>query len=354
MMAGATDDRGHAGMTPPDHDQAPREAAMDWLLRLHDAPADPALGRAFARWHAADPAHARAWVRACAAWRAMGEVPPQTGPAEWLAADPAEIHVVHGRRGWAHGRRGWRDLPRARRIVAVAAAMAAVLVLAIGGPDGLRRLRADHATGTGEVAHVVLDDGSVVDLAPETAIRVRLSDTGRAVTLISGEAYFAVARDAGLPFTVTAGTSRVTVTGTRFDVRLQPDTVSVAVESGSVMVGPADAGSGAAPHRLAAGDRLAVDRATGDARRSLQAPGAVAVWRDGRLQVTDATVAEVVADLRRYQPGWIVITDDRLAGRRISGSYDLRDPARALRAIVRPAGGTVRAVTPFLHVLSMP
>ncbi|GGB59584.1 histidine kinase [Tistrella bauzanensis] len=346
MMAGATDDRGHA-VTPPDHDQALRETAMDWLLRLHDAPADPALGRAFARWHAADPAHARAWLRACAAWRAMGEVPPQTGPAEWLAAEPAAPQVVHGRRGW-------RDLPRARRIVVAAAAMAAVLVLAIGGPEGLRRLRADHATGTGEVAHVVLDDGSVVDLAPETAIRVRLSDTGRAVTLISGEAYFAVAPDAGLPFTVTAGASRVTVTGTRFDVRLQPDTVSVAVESGAVMVGSADAGDSAAPHRLGAGDRLAVDRATGDARQSLQAPGTVAVWRDGRLQVTDATVAEVVADLRRYQPGWIVIADDRLAGRRISGSYDLRDPARALRAIVRPAGGTVRAVTPFLHVLSMP
>jgi transmembrane sensor len=83
-------------------------------------------------------------------------------------------------------------------------------------------------------------------------------------------------------------------------------------------------------------------------------PSAVASWRDGQLFVDNVTVSQVVDELQRYQKGWIVIADDRLAAQRVTGLYDLRDPGRALRALVQPSGGTVREITPFLHVLSLP
>jgi transmembrane sensor len=36
----------------------------------------------------------------------------------------------------------------------------------------------------------------------------------------------------------------------------------------------------------------------------------------------------------------------------VTGGYDLRDPQSALRLLVAPYGGTVRAYTPWMLVLS--
>src|SRR3546814_10209376 len=63
----------------------------------------------------------------------------------------------------------------------------------------------------------------------------------RRVELAEGEALFRVEHDAGRPFTVEAGNGRVTVTGTRFDVRRDADSTRVAVEQGSVKVQGRDA-----------------------------------------------------------------------------------------------------------------
>src|SRR3546814_17474872 len=87
-------------------------------------------------------------------------------------------------------------------------------------------------------------------------------------------------------------------------------------------------------------------RATGAAHRSAVAPASVAAWRDGRLFVDGATVAEVVDRIRPYQSGWIVIAGSGLGGRKVTGLYDLHDPDNALRALVEAHGGEVRAVHP--------
>jgi transmembrane sensor len=297
------------------------ETAMDWLLRVHDAPSDPLLRAQLEAWIAADPLHAQAWDRARRSWQKLGDVGAPV-PSRRLA-----VHRIG--------------------IATAAAALAACLVLLLF-PSLLLRLQADHVTAAAELRRVALEDGSAVQLAPSSAIAVRYTATGRRVSLVAGEAFFEVTANPDRPFLVAAGGIETKVIGTAFDVRVAPDAVTVAVAAGSV--GVRDGRQ--LDTQLGAGDRVVVDRASGRLIRDRMKPDDVAAWRDGRLFVADATIAQVVDEIRRFHPGWIVIADDRLAQQRITGLYDLRHPGDALRAVVQPAGGKVRTVTPLLHILS--
>ena len=53
----------------------------------------------------------------------------------------------------------------------------------------------------------------------------------------------------------------------------------------------------------------------------------------------------------RYHPGRILITDDAVAGRRVSGVVDGRDPDRALRAIVGTLPVRLQSFGPYLTLL---
>ncbi len=77
----------------------------------------------------------------------------------------------------------------------------------------------------------------------------------------------------------------------------------------------------------------------------------VAAWRAGKLIVHDATVAEVVAELDRYRAGLILLQDQALATRKVTGVFDLLDPAAALRALLQPFGGRITAFTPYLLIV---
>jgi transmembrane sensor len=311
-------------------------AAMDRLLRLQAAPDDVSLRADIAAWCKADPAHARAWRRAQDTWNAVAEVPP-AHIAEWPVKKP-----VVGRTGRS---------ARLRLALATGAAIAACLLfLLFAGP--LPGLHADHSTRTAELRDVVLADGSRLSLGPRTGLDVDLGPDRRRATLLDGEAFFEVAADRDRPFVVDAGGVEVAVVGTAFDMRVSRSTVTVAVRHGLVDV--RGEGREAAPVRLSAGDRVVVDRLTRRLQRDRIEPDEVASWRDGRLFVDGRTVADVVEELGRYSHGWIVFGDSRLAARRVTGLFDLRDIDRALAALVEPFDGRVSQVTPLLRIVSAP
>lgn len=320
------------------------EAAMDWLLRVEAAPSDAALRTELEAWCRADPAHARAWARAQKTWSVLGESRP-AHVAEWPARRPAAERRLPQSANGGRRRAAWR-------LGAAAGLAAAAGLFLLVASVLVNRFGADYATVTAELREVALADGSRAHLGPRSAMDVGFAVERRAVALLDGEAFFEVAADAARPFVVRAGGLDVTVVGTAFDVRLSGDQVVVAVRNGSVEVRGA---SGVpAARRLGAGDRLKVDRATGNAALDKIAPAEVASWRDRRLFVDGATVAEVVGELSRYRTGWIVIGDSRLAERRVTGLFELDDTDRALVALVQPFDGRVQSVTPFLQILSAP
>ena len=66
------------------------------------------------------------------------------------------------------------------------------------------------------------------------------------------------------------------------------------------------------------------------------------------LFVNDATIGAVVEQIQRYHAAWIAVPDITLAQQTVTGLYDLRDPDRALRALVQPHGGKVHEVSASL------
>ncbi|WP_245314644.1 FecR family protein [Labrys sp. WJW] len=233
----------------------------------------------------------------------------------------------------------------------VAAAIAGIFLVA-AMPTIMLRLEADYITATAESRNIRLRDGTLVMLGADSAISVNIGDSGlRKIRLLSGEAYFDVAHDASHPFVVDAGGVDVTVLGTAFDVRLSTMATTVQLARGSIDVSYKHPGvPGEA--RLMPGEMAVVDRATGQITRGTVAQKDIASWREGQLFVNDETIGSVVEQLQRYHSAWIKLPDGNLAARRVTGLYDLRDPDRALRALVQPYGGKVRELSPYVRVLS--
>lgn len=323
-------------MSPSNHQGDPAwEQALDWLMRIQAAPDDETVRQACKNWVLENAAHARAYRKAEKVWRLTGAVPaafpamPVSGPAR-SSAPPAR------------GRR--RVLP------AVAAALAACLVLAFG-PDLNRRWGADFHTGTGETKQVSLADGSSVELDAESAIDVTLSADRRAVSLRAGRAFFRVAADPARPFVVSAGNMTVTVTGTAFDVARTGQDTLVEVQSGSVLVAVAGGGPRVSV-ALTPGGRVRLSRQDGRLTEDALPPAQVGLWRSGRLVVNGATLAQVVEALRPRYHGLILIKDETLANRQVTGVFDLGNPVMALEAALQPHGGMVGQPVPGVLVVS--
>jgi transmembrane sensor len=229
----------------------------------------------------------------------------------------------------------------------LAACLAVVLL-----PSLHLRLAADYATGSGELQRIVLEDGAVVHLDENSAVGVRYGDDRRAVDLLQGRAYFEVTRTPERPFVVAAGAVRATVLGTAFSVESSPQAVTIALRHGALDVAVEDGRKGLV--RLSPGEQVVVPIGKADAAVATKAidPGEVAAWRDGRLIVHDASVAEVAAALDRRFWGRIVVADEALAEQRIAGAFDLDRPAEALGAIARTHRAKLVDLGPFLLVLS--
>lgn len=319
------------------------ERAVAWHQAIRIAPAEGESHDALDAWIAEDPAHARAWALVHRAWALAGDVPPVFIRGDVAAAKSggAAASVIPFA----------RRRPARRIGFAAAAAIAACLLLFAAPGFWTDLFQADHATQAGEMRDLALEDGSTVTLGADSAIALAFAPDRRGVTLLRGEAFFHVMPDKVRPFRVEAAELTVTVTGTAFDVRIADRSLSVAVESGSVRVarrGAADA----APASLSPGQRLAYDRATGAFALSDIPGDAVATWRSGRLVVENVALADVVDTIARHHRGAIVIASPSLGDRRVTGVYDLDNPARSLRALVGPYGGVVRELTPYLIAVS--
>ncbi|NHF74742.1 FecR family protein [Paracoccus xiamenensis] len=317
--------------------EARLEEAADWFLRLNDRAADEALRQEFDEWLAQNPQNRLAWEKACGSWRVLGLAVP-IHEDQWPGT------------GSATNRPGIEAPPAtrpSRRIWQMAAAVLAVLVLvAISGRSMPLWDPSDYRTRTAETRTIQLADGSVISLGARSAVEIDMSGAERRVQLLSGEVFFDVAPDPQRPFIVSTRDVSARVLGTAFNVQLSADTTQIALEHGSLHV---SAGGDAT---LAPGDSVTVSHDTGQIQLGHVAPDQIASWRDGKIFVDDMPISAVVEQIRRYHPGWIRLSDGHLGRQRVTGLYDLSDPDKALQALVRPFGGQVRKISPWLVLLS--
>ncbi len=302
--------------------QRAREEAASWLILLDDDPDDQEQQTRFREWLVADPAHATAWASISRTSDLLASAP--TPPARRVRPRPSFRFAL---------------------TAAAGVALAACLLLTVS-PTIFLKLRADDMTGTAEIRAVRLADGSSVRLGPQSAIAVSYADGKRTVALLAGEALFDVQHDPARPFQVTARGLTVTDLGTRFDVDMRGEATAVSVNHGHVRVD-----SGGQAFDLHPGDWLRLDPA-GHAAKGAGLPNDLTAGPSARIAARNSPVAAVVDELRPWFAGRILVTDAGLGRRPVTGVFDAADPARALQALVGPAGGRVIRLTPWLLIVT--
>jgi transmembrane sensor len=213
-----------------------------------------------------------------------------------------------------------------------ASAVCAVLVGSIGLFSRLGQQEFD--TDIGERREVTLADGSHLQIAPGTRVRVRLGTKQRRVVLEHGRAVFRVAKDPARPFVVEADRTTVRAVGTAFGVELEHDAVTVTVSHGRIAVTETppkdipfiDANAPPMPAmNLVAGEQVAARAGRLSAVHHVDV-GRELAWADNRLVLQDDTVAEAAQLFNNANRLQLRIADPTLAARKISGVFDASDP----------------------------
>jgi len=241
-----------------------------------------------------------------------------------------EMQRAHARRVISDPRGDWNanltfeskapsPASKARRL-ATFAAIAATMILAVSivartrFPHRVRSVfRAEqHITGTESVSFE-LPDGTVVRLAPRS--RLRLHDTpGMRQVSLEGRAYFAVARNPGLPFRIRTDAGDLTVLGTRFDIEAAHRELRLIVVEGRVAL-----------HAIA-GDRIEVGAGEmsrvkeGHLLPVLKVPdvGAVISWTGAFLAFQATPARDAIEEIERKYSVRIHLADSAIAGRTLT------------------------------------
>lgn len=301
------------------------EEAFDLIIRLQEKAGNRAVHNEIARWRARDANHEQIWLRAMRIHGMAGHA---------VQENKATATIKHTR--------------QRRTFLIGGAALAAVTTGAVIAPQALLHLKADYVTATAQTKDVTLEDGTRVVLGPKTAIRTQMTAQVRHVDVLEGMAFFDVAKDVLRPFEASMDHLHVTAVGTAFDLAKDAGVLRVAVDHGQVQVRAAD---NIDTEMLSAGQWLSVTGQDGVDRGKTDA-SMIASWRHGMLVADNETIAAVVARIARWQSGRVMVANTALGNQRISGVYDLKQPLKAMQAVVQPLGGRVRQFSPWLTVIS--
>lgn len=240
-----------------------------------------------------------------------------------------------------------------RRKIAAAIAVCALAALLL---FAARTSWNEHSIVTefGELKTATLADGSELRLGSNTLLKFDIGDAQRTVTLVRGEAYFMVAKDAARPFVVEAKTYAVRAVGTQFAVSHRKDELLVTVSEGLVRVAPRATTSkssaiddgplelsvpiGADQQlRITDADEWPVTPSSIDVRYAL-------AWRDGQLMFKNGdTLADAVREFNLRNRVQLRI-HPRAAALPVRGSFPASDPVAFAQTIDKGSPVAVRRI----------
>lgn len=219
---------------------------------------------------------------------------------------------------------------------------AAILLMIVAAGLVIRNTSVHHKKENKEVVFqssdeaaklVTLTDGSKVLLNVGSSLTIAKSfgDSIREVRL-RGEAFFEIAKDAKHPFIVHSGDLKTSVLGTSFNINAYDDLdhIKIAVLTGKVRVSKNEQ---LLANGMTKGATLSFHKTTGKGTIKMEDAGYIAMWRDSKLNIENATLTEIARQLQRYYHIGVTFDKKLDNGKRYSIRFD-REPANRVMEIL--------------------
>lgn len=295
-----------------DSDETAIEAqAREWArLLASDSKVDH---EAFKAWRDSDVRHDDAFWSAWRAWQGAGHIRLDDSWRDELAQLTHDEDAMASRRN------------RSKMIgFALPAALAACIAAFLLMPAMRGAPPVEVRTPVGHNQIIALGDGTRVTAGAKTDFRAYIDKDRRRVELAEGQAFFEVAHDPSRPFVVVAGDAEIRVTGTKFDVKMTGDGVTVSVLEGRVEVkrrGLLSVLTAGKPEQILTAGQVSELEPGQAFTKGSAANGTPGEWRTGRLFYTDAPLADILSDAERYSGQRYRAANADIAAMRLTASF---------------------------------
>ncbi len=306
------------------------------FAELVSGDASPADFEAAARWRRQSPAHEAAFTEATRLWQDIG---PAT----------RALIMEQGPFVWPPGQMNRRAILGGVGAFAAATAVYAAVDPPFGLWPSFEELRADYRTATGEQRALTLADDVSVQMNTQTSIAVAAAHSNGStdqVTLIVGEASFAMPPRPAKSLTVVAEAGRTIATRARFDISNIGDSVCVTCFDGEIRVE-----QGAQVATVGASRQLRYDRYRLGEAATIN-PTEASAWQNGILIFRDAPLSYVVTEINRYRQGRVILLNATLGRKAVNGRFKIQRIDEVLAWIEEVLGATSRSLPGGIVLLS--
>lgn len=308
--------------------------AASWVEKLASGELDSLSKRRFSHWLDADPRHPVLLQSMVETWQdpALTKALSAYQPSplkRWQLSSPPLLKLK------------WLKLKRSKfQLAGAAMACSSVLVMLLYlGNGSLFSSPAPYELKTAQASSMQqgLDDGSVVDIAPDSQLTVFFTADKRQVLQGQGAAYFAVAKDKQRPFEVRLDQASVVAVGTEFNIDRDPDLIDITVYEGAVQVQATAAGPS---QLLKSGERIRIQQNKLSEVQKVDLQQLVD-WRSGWIEIENETLAYLLHRLNRSAlvP---VSASAEVADLRVAGRFELANTQQTLSALTEAYGLTMQ------------
>jgi len=178
----------------------------------------------------------------------------------------------------------------------------------------------EKRTGRGEKLKIVLEDGSIVSIAPESNIKYpnKFYRDHRDVYL-TGEAYFVVTKNPHKPFTVHSGTWKTSVFGTKFNISAYPEQTYLAV---SLLEGKVRVTNNKYDYNLVPGQQLFLDKKNNRIYLSNFDQTIITGWLTNKLVFKNEPLSQAAEKINLLYGVKIVFENERTSNCKIWGTFN--------------------------------
>ncbi len=303
--------------------------AASWVEKLASGELDSLSKRRFSHWLDADPRHPVLLQSMVETWQdpALTKALSAYQPSplkRWQLSLPLLLKL------------NWPKLQLAGAAMACSSVLVMLLYL---GNGSLFSSPAPYELKTAQASSMQqgLDDGSVVDIAPDSQLTVFFTADKRQVLQGQGAAYFAVAKDKQRPFEVRLDQASVVAVGTEFNIDRDPDLIDITVYEGAVQVQASAAGPS---QLLKSGERIRIQQNKLSEVQKVDLQQLVD-WRSGWIEIENETLAYLLHRLNRSAlvP---VSASAEVADLRVAGRFELANTQQTLSALSEAYGLTLQ------------